>query len=216
MNETSFYSRKARVDLKFRNYHPWINALNAKDDFHMILQFKSELLLVIKHMSKILPPIFLFFSPPLSYCHNHVMNMLLLLLLHMKSLHWLIHYLQNKGHTHWPGIQDFYDLVALFTFWVFISLCSLSHSLYSIQTKPSWCLSFHLCAHEVSISTQVTHFQGPVLSVAASSEKPLPTGSALNCTYLAISTFVYMSKDWSDCLISDSTKLSGIEMLVTF
>lgn len=66
MNETAFYSRKARVDLKFRNYHPWINALNAKDDFHMILQFKSELLLVINHMSKILPPFFLFFSPPLS------------------------------------------------------------------------------------------------------------------------------------------------------
>lgn len=128
MNETAFYSRKARVDLKFRNYHPWINALNAKDDFHMILQFKSELLLVINHMSKILPPFFLFFSPPLSHCHNHVMNMLLLLLLHMKSLHWWIHYLQNKGHTHWPAIQDFYDLVALyFTFWIFISPTKPNH-----------------------------------------------------------------------------------------
>ena len=53
-----------------------------------------------------------------------------------------------------------------------------------------------------------------MLSAAASSEKPFPAGSALNYTYLAISTFVYMSKDWNDCLISDSTKLSGIEMLL--
>lgn len=91
MHEISFYSRKARVDLKFRNYYPWINALKAKGDFYDTPDhLKFELLLVIKQMSKIEPPFSLCPNPSLTYCHNHVMNMLLLC---MKSLQWLTHYL---------------------------------------------------------------------------------------------------------------------------
>lgn len=174
----------------------------------MILQFKSELLLVIKHMSKFSPPFFLFFSPPLSYCHNHVISMLLLLLLHMKSLHWLTHYLQNKGHIHWPGIPGFLRPDALlFSLYFPLFLC---HFLDSNQTRLSWCLFFHLCAHVVSISTQVGPLSGLSAKCGCLPEKPLQLG-VLSTILTVISTFVYMSKDWNDFLFQTLPNFLGLK-----
>lgn len=49
---------------------------------------------MVKHVSKIEPPISLCFSPPLAYCHNHVKNMLLL---RVTNLQWLTHSSEVKA-----------------------------------------------------------------------------------------------------------------------
>lgn len=126
------YSRKARVDLKFRNYYPQINALKAKGDFYDTPgQFKSELLSVVKHMSKIEPPFSLCFNPLLAYCHNHVMNMLLL---RMTNLQWLTHSykLKAKPIDMALGISMIWFQ---FTFQVFIS--HYSPPILFTWTKPN-------------------------------------------------------------------------------
>lgn len=122
-------------------------------------------------------------NPHLTDCHNHVM----MLLLCIKNLQWLTYKMKAK-------LVDLAFRISViwshFIFWVFIFPYSLSYSLYSNQTEPSWCspsLCFCSCHTHLHISNPPS---GPSVSVAASPEKPLSPGSALNCISMALVAFV--------------------------